>query len=79
MFRLAPILEFLSVMGSSELETLDVTNNPKLTQLIALNTGLSTIDLSNNTNLTYLSVTGPNLTNVDLSMPDCLGDSHGGW
>lgn len=60
-------LEYLSVMGSDYLETLDVTNNTNLTTLNAFNTGIATIDLSKNTKLNYLALTGPNLTTADLS------------
>ena len=60
-------LEYLSVMGSDYLETLDLTNNTNLTTLNAFNTGIATIDLSKNTKLNYLALTGPNLTTADLS------------
>ena len=59
-------LEYLSCYGN-ELTTLDVSNNPALTELVCGGNELTTLDVSNNPALTYLSCYGNELTTLDVS------------
>jgi len=53
--------------GISMLESIDVSNMPKLQYLDIKNNDISTINLSNNTNLYYLNVSNNNLPTLDVT------------
>jgi len=52
---------------SSQITTLDLSNNTALTSLAIYNSPLATLNISNNTSLTWLSVRSDQLTALDVS------------
>lgn len=60
-------MKSLYVYNNTQLGTLDVTHNPRLTDLDCESTGITTLDLSQNPLLSYLYCGGNNIETIDLS------------